>query len=88
MTAEIVVLVFTNLDPGTVAGKPNEETVAPELEDHHGGAEFSVPIIEDTPEASKLGEEESTAKTSVEAEHQLPEVTADQPEAPPSPPPQ
>ena len=87
-TAKIVVPGFINLDPGTAAGATMEENVALEQEKHHGGADTSAPMIEETPEASKLGEEETLAKTSVEVERQQPEMTADQPEAPPSPPPQ
>ena len=60
--------------------------MAPEQEKHHGGADPSAPMIEDIPKASKLGEEKTTVKTSVEAEHQQSEMTADQPEVAPSPP--
>ena len=67
---EIVVPGSTILDPGTVAGTTTEENMAPEQQQHHDGADTSAPMIEDTPEASKLGEEETPAKTSVEAEQQ------------------
>ena len=65
------------LDPGTVAGMTTEENVAPEQEHHHGGADISAPIIEDTPEATNLGTGETPA-----AEQQQ-----QQAEVPPSPPP-
>ena len=46
------------LDPGTVAGTSMEENVAPEQEQHHGGADISAPMTQDAPEATNLGEEE------------------------------
>ena len=55
-TEEIAVPDSTILDPGTAAGTSMEENVAPELHQHHDGAE--APMTEDAPEASGLGEQQ------------------------------
>lgn len=73
------------LDPGTVAGTIMEENVAPEQEQHHGGADISAPRTEDAPEATNLGEEETPATAEQQQQQQQQEHQA---ETPPSPPPQ
>ena len=47
-----------------------EENVAPELEQHHGGADISAPMTEDTPEATNLDEEEPPATAEQQQQQQ------------------